>query len=81
MLPVGQHTLITQPDNDGVFKHCILVKLTESSAQAIEDYLKNKVKFLVGHIKYLRELTNFCFLKDTTNKRPSIVFQKDRGVK
>jgi len=44
MLPVGQHTLITQPDNDGAFKHCILVKLTESSAQAIEDYLKNKVK-------------------------------------
>lgn len=43
MLPTGQHTLITQPDNDGHFKHCILVKLTESCTQAIEDYLKIKV--------------------------------------
>lgn len=58
MLPSGQHTLTTQPDNDDVFKHCILVKLTESSTQAIEDYLRNK---------------------DHTNKRPSIVFQKDKG--
>jgi hypothetical protein len=43
MLPTGEHTLITQPDNDGHFKHCILVKLTESCTQAIEDYLKIKV--------------------------------------
>lgn len=59
MLPVGQHTLTTQPGIDDSFKHCILVKLTESSAQAIEDYLRNK---------------------DNTNKRPSIVFQRDKGV-
>lgn len=42
MLQIGQHTLINQPDNDGPFKHCILVKLTESSTQAIEDFLRNK---------------------------------------
>ncbi len=46
MLPIGQHTLVTQPDNDDAFKHCILVKLTESSAQAIEDYLRMRVSFL-----------------------------------
>lgn len=58
MLPTGQHTLTTQPEHGDVFKHCILVKLTESSTQAIEDFLRNK---------------------DNTDKRPSIVFGKDKG--
>ena len=44
MISTGQHTLITQPDNNSeVYKHCILVKLTDSSAKAIEEFLKNKV--------------------------------------
>jgi RNA polymerase II elongation factor ELL len=42
MLSPGQHTLTIQPDNNDLYKHCILVKLTDSSAKAIEDYLKNK---------------------------------------
>jgi hypothetical protein len=44
MLSTGQHTLTTQPDSDEPYKHCILVKLTDSSARAIEEFLKNKVK-------------------------------------
>jgi hypothetical protein len=43
MLSTGQHTLTTQPDADDSLKYCILVKLTDSSAKAIEEYLKNKV--------------------------------------
>ena len=43
MLTTGQHTLTTQPDTEDAYKHCILVKLTDSSAKAIEEYLKNKV--------------------------------------
>ena len=43
MLSSGQHTLTIQPDSEDLYKHCILVKLTDSSAKAIEDYLKNKV--------------------------------------
>ena len=44
MLAAGQHTLIKQPDGDDLYKHCILVKLTDSSTKAIEEFLKNKVK-------------------------------------
>ncbi|RNA43427.1 RNA polymerase II elongation factor Ell [Brachionus plicatilis] len=42
MLSAGQHTLIKQPDTEDLNKHCILVKLTDSSAKAIEEYIKNK---------------------------------------
>lgn len=42
MLSTGQHTLTTQPDNNDSYKHCILVKLTDSSAKAIEEYIRNK---------------------------------------
>jgi hypothetical protein len=45
MLSSGQHTLTIQPDSEDLYKHCILVKLTDSSAKAIEDYLKNKVNY------------------------------------
>jgi len=58
MLSTGQHTLTTQPDSDDSFKHCILIKLTDSSAKAIEEYIKNK---------------------ENTNKKPSIMFHKDKG--
>lgn len=43
MLSAGQHTLIKQPENEDLNKHCILVKLTDSNAKAIEEYLRNKV--------------------------------------
>ena len=46
MLSTGQHTLTTQPDNNDSYKHCILVKLTDSSAKAIEEYIRNKVSAL-----------------------------------
>jgi hypothetical protein len=42
MLPVGQHTLTTPIDSD-TLKHCILVKLTDSNAKFIQEYLKTKV--------------------------------------
>ncbi|CAF0801379.1 unnamed protein product [Brachionus calyciflorus] len=42
MLSAGQHTLIKQPDGDDLYKNCILVKLTDSSAKAIEEFLRNK---------------------------------------
>jgi hypothetical protein len=91
MLSTGQHTLTTRQselddedssgggrnnnnynDDDGhgnngspphyYNKHCILVKLTDSSAKAIEEYLRsNKDSILAG-------------------KKPSIAFQRDRGV-
>jgi hypothetical protein len=48
MLTTGQHTLATQPDPNESSKHCIVVKLTDSSVKAIEEYLKNKVaKFFI----------------------------------
>ena len=43
MLPIGELPLNIQPDPDESKKHCILVKLTDSSVRAIEEYLKNKV--------------------------------------
>jgi hypothetical protein len=69
MLSTGHHTLTSQhselDDNDGdspyYNKHCILVKLTDSSAKAIEEYLRSKDSSL-------------------GNKKPSIAFQRDRGV-
>lgn len=45
MLSAGQHTLTTQADSEDSSKICILVKLTDSSVKAIEEYLKNKVTF------------------------------------
>jgi hypothetical protein len=46
MLSQGLHTLTTQPDFNDSYKHCILVKLTDSCAKAIEDFIKNKVNVL-----------------------------------
>jgi len=62
MLSTGQHTLTTQPDSDEPYKHCILVKLTDSSARAIEDFLKNKVKHhsFLFH-QYLKSVSKTCF--------------------
>jgi hypothetical protein len=51
MLSQGLHTLTTQPDFNDSYKHCILVKLTDSCAKAIEDFIKNKVCFR-KRIKY-----------------------------
>jgi hypothetical protein len=43
MLPVGELPLKIQPESDEL--RCILVKLTDSSAKSIEEYLKNKVTY------------------------------------
>lgn len=59
MLSAGQHTLTNQPDEEDSYKHCILVKLTDSSAKAIEEYLRNnKVLFLNDSNKILRSFLN-----------------------
>ena len=47
MLAPGQHTLTNQPDGDESSKICVLVKLTDSSMKAIEEFLKNKVVFFI----------------------------------
>ena len=52
MLGQGSHTLTIQPDLNDSYKHCILVKLTDSCAKAIEDFIKNKV-FILAAIEYL----------------------------
>ena len=83
MLSTGQHTLTTQPDSDDSFKHCILIKLTDSSAKAIEEYLKNKVSIWVLvkiNFLVLNVHITFFFVQDNTNKKPSIMFHKDKGV-
>lgn len=51
MLPAGHHTLTNQPDGEDLYKHCILVKLTDSSAKAIEEYLKNKVYLFYARLE------------------------------
>jgi hypothetical protein len=51
MLSTGQHTLTTQPDPNESYKHCIVVKLTDSSVKAIEEYLRNKVIQTI-HVSY-----------------------------
>ena len=44
MLAAGSHTLTFKSENDDdSSKHCFLVKLTDSSAKVIEDYLRNQV--------------------------------------
>jgi len=58
MLSHGLHTLTAPLDSPDNLKHCVFVKLTDSSAKYIQEYLKSR---------------------DQTNKKPTIVFQKDKG--
>ena len=75
MLSTGQHTLTTQPDSDEPYKHCILVKLTDSSARAIEEFLRNKVKRSFLFYQFLR-IENFEIRRIISTVNQQFSFKK-----
>ena len=84
MLSAGLHTLATHEDTNSS-KHCILVKLTDSGSKFIQEYLKFKVRINDNDLncfknKYVEKVVILFNSKDNLHKKPTILFQKDKGV-